>query len=564
MEKRVIIACGEPRKGPFRNPLGARFGRGQRWLFGLGLVALAMTGCKQKESERKPTQPVFLVSPQGREKLQQTLLNELLANGRLRCPRPVLRSTAQPGRADSLIRSLVEPAGAIARCLGYAERHWADFRRTFFREPTQLPGGVAGRALPQVRSLVPPKGASQESYPEPAIVKELRRRCVSVAPALEKAVQRAEACSPYLPGRRRAPKLGTVLQLHLVMVALARYRFRTSPREAAWLLLHTLRWGQDLCRGGTAWIWPLVARLGALDVVATLGRVLASDGLSTAALKEVRTAVRILRASEPSLAAHLRGERQISQLERYLIPMMPLQWIPPGGRLLGAPKSRTGRRQADRRARRLRSVSGSIRQDLLVAWIASGRYFRRLASACPQGASGWQCLKGVREVEKRVVVRRGQIRERWQEFNRRAAKLKKGFDRRAAKEAAIELLVGANAPDTSGYLLQGAQRAFYLAAVRLHVLVLLSAKAQGWPSLDAIMSWPNSRRDPFNGAPLRIAAHGTGFEVRPAVSLIARPGGAPVRYVIPGPKVVSPSPAKPGKSGRGGSGGPAAPRPRTK
>jgi len=167
-------------------------------------------------------------------------------------------------------------------------------------------------------------------------------------------------------------------------------------------------------------------------------------------------------------------------------------------------------------------------------------------------------------VERRVVARRGQLRQRWKEFNRRAAKLKDGFDRGTAKEAAIALLVGVNAPDTSGYLLQAAQRGFYLAAVRLHVEILLSAKAEGWPRLEKVASWPRVCADPFGRAPLRITVHGTGFEVRPAVPLVARPGGATVRYVIPGPQAAPRSPAKPGRSGRGGSGGPPAPRPRTR
>jgi len=527
--------------------------RGGLWgLVALGLAAVGATACRQKKAEKKPTQPVFLVSPQERAKLQHTLVTRLLANSRLRCPRPVLRFTARAERADPLIRSLVEPVGAIAGCLAYAEQYWADLRRAFFTEPVRPPGGVAGKGLPWSRPLA--------GGPEPAIVEEVRRRCLPIAPVLERAVQQAQACSPYLPGRRRAPKLGTVLQLHLAMVALARHRFRTSPLEAAWLLMHTLRFGQDLCRGGTAWIWALVTRLGGLDVVSTLGRVLAADHLSTAALAELRTGIGRLQASEPALTSHLRGERLVTELERYLIPMMPRKWIPPGGR----PLSSIGDAKKPGRRGRRRGFSGSIRQDLLVAWIAAVRYARRLADACQDSASGWHCLNAVRGVEKRVVIRRGQLQDRWREFSRQVGVVTEGFDRAATREAAIDLLVGVDAPDTSGYLLQAAQRGFYLAALGLHVEVLVAARRKGWPDLATVASWSAARRDPFRHGPLRIGARGTGFEVRPAVPLVAAPGGATVRYVIPGPVAGSPSPARRGRNGRDETGAPRAPRPRTR
>ncbi len=396
---------------------------------------------------------------------------------------------------------------------------------------------------------------------EPAIVKELLRLCMSTAPLLERAMQRADACSPYLPGRRRAPKLGSVLQAHLAMIALARHRFLSSPREAVWLLLYTLQFGQDLCRGGPAWIWPLVTRLGALDGVATLGRMLAADRLSIAALQEVQTGISRLRTNEPALPPHIQGEQLVTELERYLIPMMPRRWIPPGGRPLSSTAGKDSSGTPDGRGR---AFSGSIRQDLLVAWIASKRYTGRLVAACRDAASGWHCLNGVRAEEQRVVARRGKLRQRWRRFNQRASRIKEGFDRAATREAAIELLTGGYAPDTSGYLSQAAQRGFYLAALGLHVRVLLAARRRRWPPLATVTSWSAAVRGLFVGSPLRIETLGAGFDVRPGVSLTASPGGAPVRYVIPGPAAASrPRPRSPGRTGRVGSGAQPAPRPRT-
>jgi len=525
MEKRRIIQSIGSILRVLRasNPSGSRGDR--RLLSGLVFVFLGFGACEPKKADIKPSPPVFLISPQERDQLQGRLLNRLMANGRLRCPRAVLRATAQPGQADAMIRSLLEPSGATARCFAYIERHWSDLRRAFFREATQWPGGVAGRPLPTAQPMV-------GSQPQPAIVKELLALCVATAPLLERAVQRADACSPYLPGRRRAPKLGSVLQAHMAMVALARHRFQTSPRTAVWLLLHTLQLGQDLCRGGPAWIWALVTRLGSMDVVATLGRMLAADRLSPTALQEVQTGIGRLRSNEPALPPHILGERLSTDLTRYLIPMMPRRWIPPGGRPVG---STAGKSTSAGRKSRGRAFSGSIRQDLLVAWIASERYSGRLVAACRDAASGRRCWKAVRAVEKRVVARRGQLQQRWRKFNRRASRLKEGFDRAATREAAIELITGVDAPNTSGYLVQAAQRGFYLAALELHVRVLVAARHRAWPDLTTVARWSAMRPEPFTAAPLLLRVLGTGFEVRPSVSLTASPGGAPVRYVIPGP-----------------------------
>ncbi len=540
----------------------------------MGVLALVFCGpvflgCQQKKSDKKPTQPVFLVSPRERQKLQQSLLRGLRSNARLKCPRPVALGTARTGRGDGALRAVVEPSGAAARCLAYAERHWDDLRRSLFQEPRRPPGGAAGRALPTARPVFIPAVKAGDKptpgFPEPAIVQTLCKRCGSLPALVERAVTLSDACSPYLPGRRRSPKLGSVLQLHLAVVALARRRFRASPRQAVGMLLRTLALGQDLCRGGTAWIWPQVARLGMLDVVATVARMLAANRLSPAALRSLRMGLKGLRAAEPDLTAHLLGERQQSELQRYLIPMMPRKWIPPGGQPL---KARGAAPPAGASSSRFRSISGSIRQDLLVAWVASRRYGRRLADGCRDAASGWYCLQAVRQAEKRVLSNRARLRQQWRALSRRLARSGSGFDRAATREAVVKLLVGLHAPNTSGYLLQAAQRGFYLAALALHVDVLIAARRSGWPELSTVAAWSKARRDPFRGAPLRLEAHGSGFELRPAESLTAVTGGAVVRYVIPGPGPgagpASRSPATPPKSGRAPTAAPPGPRPRTK
>jgi len=262
-----------------------------------------------------------------------------------------------------------------------------------------------------------------------------------------------------------------------------------------------------------------------VDLAAMLRVILASGQLTPAALREVRRGLVQLAKGEPPLAGHFAGERLFTELNRYLLPLMPPDWVPPGGRPVNgktsSSRSRTG-------AGGSAVGSGSRRQDLLVAWIAYRRHSQRLAAGCRDVSSGFQCLTAVRALERSITERIGQLRQRWQQFNRRLSRLSKAFDRAAAREAAVEFLAGLTAPTTSRYLLQTAQRTFYIAALRIHGAAL----QRGTLSQGDVAALPEARQDPFRHTPFRLKALPNGLEVRPAVDLAA-PKSAKVRYLIP-------------------------------
>lgn len=502
----------------------------RRGLFLLLCVSLypVGSGCRRPPGDAENKTPIFLVSPQERQELQARLLSELVGNARRRCERPVLRGAATTGRSDPAFVALVEPAGVLAGCLAHVERHRDAIRQALFRglDPRRV-----AHSLPTARSIFAPgaqlRGGALPGRADPsAVLAQVQSRCAGLPTSLERAVRHEASCSPYLPGRRRLPRLNQVLQVPVALAAIARRRALSGAlREAAWLALHGLRFGQDLTRGGTAWIWPLVARIGMLDLVALLREIFASGQLTPAALRELQGGLARLAAGEPSVAAHFPGERIFTELKRYLLPLMPPDWVPPGGRPLPGktenPPPRKRGAGADMR-------SGSRRQDLLVAWIAYRRHSLRLAAACQDASSGVQCLTAVRALERSNAERIGQLRQRWQQLSRSLSRLSKSFDRAAAREAAVEFLAGLTAPTTSRYLVQAAQRAFYVAALRIHVAALLG----GTLSRDVVAALPEARQDPFARAPYRWKELPKGLEVRPAVDLAAEQG-AVVRYVIP-------------------------------
>lgn len=429
----------------------------------VALVFFLGAACGGPKVPDPVTEPIFLVSPQRRQQLQGRLLAALAENARRRCPRPVLRGPPHPGKADGAVIAVVEPQGSLAACDAAVHRHEAGLRAALF-ESSSLRAGVA---LPTPRRLLPAGKLDPKTGP-------VMRACAALPDALERAIRHREVCSPYLPGRRRLPDFRPLIRLSLGVSALASWRARVSTLQGVWLVLSALRFHQDLCRGGAAWVWPVVTAVAGDLLVSTLSGLLSTGRLSQVALREIDRALLTLLQSEPPLRDHLRGEQLYTELSGYLIPLMPKEWTPPGGRPLGtAPSSLAS-------ARRPGSVFENQRQGLLLAWLASQRHAERLSAVCPKEAAPWRCLAGIRRLERWNLRRRVELRLRFEQFEQRLMSGLGGhFDRRAIREAAIELLAGLADPTVSGYFVRAARRAFYLAALRVHVGVLERLAGRG-------------------------------------------------------------------------------------
>lgn len=451
--------------------------------------------------------PLVLVTPEEQAELTSSTLRALGENRERQCPRQPIGDPGLPGRPDPLIVALVEPEGALARCAEAVEKTERAWRGELL-EPGAGPG-----ALPRPRP-----GASVSSA---GTVKDrLDSDCAALPQAIGRAVGFRAVCSPYLPGRRRLPHLGPVVRLLEGAAILAHRRAREEPKEAARRLLESLRFQQDLCRGGVPWIWPFVLRGPLRLTVAFLADLLASRHLDVGALASIEAALGVLAASEPPVESYLRGEQLTVELGSYLIPLMPKGWIPPGGE--PTPGFDPGSGIPHR-------ALGSPRQDLLLAWLALRLRGELWAASCSSQRRPAQCLGALESFNREMKDRVLHLSERWRVLEARLRETlgsgKGGLPQSArARRAVLDWLVAIGPTSTPDHLRRAAERPFWIAAMRVHLQALV-AQASSLVPLDRgqVSSLGAAREDPFWGEPMRLGGEPGKMELTPPRELHPAP-----------------------------------------
>lgn len=530
--------------------------------FGIVFFLLLLPGgCSAGEPGPVSVDPVYLVSREEHLQLRAALLAELRQSVARSCQRPVLGGEPRAGRADDELTALAEPTGSLARCVQLVTRHRPALRRALFLE--KPPASRPAQALPWARA--DPPAALRGTLGEVATA------CRTLPSRLAAAGRFGDACSPYLPGRRRLPDLVPILRLGLATVVLARERAASREEEAALrLLLDGMRFGQDLCRGGTPWIWPLVTGAALTDLVATAAELLATRPLGAATLERLDRWLTLLDQGEPPLVSYVSGELLFVELDSYLLPLLPAGQAPPGG----WPLDWSRQRAAARRRFKGRSAAflWSEQQGVLLGWLAHRGLAARLRRRCAPPRGVIDCFRALREKERRAAAVGPELQARLDQL---VSGVASRFDRFAVREAAIALLADTARSRASVYLRRVAARPFYLMALRLHVAVLRHALAHGWPTVASVRSLAPARRDPVTGAPVVVERCRRGFLIYPAwreMQGAASAPAAPLRYLIARPPRRSPPgrahrPRSPGARGGSGRGVIAAPRgrgPRTR
>ncbi len=467
------------------------------------LAGVLLEACTSAPKGDPAKQPVFLVSPQEALALQAALRNEIRQLKARRCERPVLRGPAVAGRPDPLVISLVKARGPHRACATLAGQRSAALQRLLFR----------GGALP---------GEVKSPGPIPDLA-DLRRVCADVPQVLSKAVRFTQACSPYRPGLRPLPGFVTTVRLQQAAAALAVLQADRAPAEAGWRLLEILRFGQDLERGTTPWIWTYVMRSAWRPVVASLGRLFASGRLRPKQRRALDRGLRVLLASEPDLARHVQGERLHVEWTTFFVP-----W-------------------ARRVSQAVHRSPVQAEQGHLLAWMAYRTAALRYERACPPGSAPRRCLPRFRALARQEQAAARDLKEQWAWFEQWLAsgqvRGKDGaFDRRAARRAALAVLAGRQGTRHHQHLLRAAQRGFYLTALRLHLAVLRAQEAQAAPLvLSQVEALARDLPEPFAAAPLEMAGLPGQVILRPPIPL-APAGEPPVRYIM---RWKVPRPARP-------------------
>lgn len=290
----------------------------------LGL--LAYPGCKKASpvQEKAPSaqERVSLLHDGELEEMRATFAAIASENAAKSCTRPVLRAgTLLEGNADNDMVALLTEDGPMQAC--YTELDTLE--ASIEGEDGVL--GLLRDSTRRARSLDDKAGRSPEQ--EAAIV-ALQESCSLLPDLLSKAVSHEDACSPYLPGRRGYAKLLLFLSLNKAAVLVSRKLAASGKRlEGVQLLLDTLRFGQDLSRGGTMVLEPMLASASHRMLRPEFD--LQVEGLSVDELRGIEGELALLIQSHPHHSEYFNGERNYLAIYQAWPPLEAEGWKPPGG-----------------------------------------------------------------------------------------------------------------------------------------------------------------------------------------------------------------------------------------
>jgi hypothetical protein len=341
-------------------------------------------------SGKPPT--VTLFSDEEAAALEAELARELEANRTRECRRPVLGGESLPGRADEDVIAVIEGSAGGPDCARIIEERFelvADATGTFWEEE---PPADRPHVRPVRGSFPEETGALDET------LRALRPACDGLPAAFSRAVRHADACSPYLPGRLRAPRWPQVVRLVRGAMVLARGMIAEGRfAEAARFVLDVLLLQQDLRRGGVDTVAATCSALLARSAARALDLLLNSPtplppGLAESIERELAS----LQASEPPPPVFIVGEHlnfvQLDVLPRLKGP----GYQPQGGWPMGVePPAAPGASDASAGPAADPAKEAENRQALRLAWIVSRQLRDDWHAACPDGTRWQACLDAI-------------------------------------------------------------------------------------------------------------------------------------------------------------------------
>ena len=461
------------------------------------LVLVAFSSSAQGGGDG-PSMPA-LVTPEEVAGVEKRLMDRVENNRERRCPRPVLGGASVPGSGRELVAAVVEGDALASPCAIRAEVLRDLLTREAIAEWRRDPSSI------------------------PPAVQQGLHACEAVSARVVEAVTHEDVCSPYRPGVRPAPALlGFVRRSKLAILGV---RVRHDPAHPLDTITALLAWAQltqDLQRGGGTLLPTLVGVASFQgEVVPTLRWALEEGGLDAGVLRRVASDLGDLLDSEPSLGPALTGDPDTMLLQVVLPALKGSGYVPPGGWEDGygpAPGGASVRPLVG--ATYL--VSPQVEQGLLaVAFDEIGRQERE---ACPEAGTVLACRTRLSDL---AVSRAARVKglSTWRLGLRI---LVSGDMVREIREIVIDILASIALPAFHKYIDRIAERAFSLAALRIHALVLAASIADGGcPAPEELTgaAWEPVLRDPVFGGQLGVERIDGGYAITPASWFEARPDG---------------------------------------
>ncbi len=217
--------------------------------------------------------------------------------------------------------------------------------------------------------------------------------CETLPGLMKKAVSHRDACSPFLPGRRAAPRAHRGESLAIfensdALVLLARNaQDKGRALDAAELLLDGIRWSHDMRRGGAGVILSVLGAVLAAQAGFELER--AIDHLSAEELESVGKELDVLLATQPHPSAMHAGEWLQIQMDVLLAVPGKDDWPTPGHTMEILP-------QYERPD--FSYMGGHAREVTVLVGQAHRELQRRYEEHCPEDSSWLECVRAGRSV----------------------------------------------------------------------------------------------------------------------------------------------------------------------
>ncbi|MEM9490232.1 MAG: hypothetical protein AAGC55_13885, partial [Myxococcota bacterium] len=398
------------------------------------------------ESDSNAPSPRFTTEEE-QSAFEQEVTAAIEANRARRCPRPVLRGPASPGRAAGDMIAAFEGASDTRACLS----------------------GLAGRMPALTETLT---GSDRDGWPArspPAVSGQLSGDALgpllsACAPMLDRvraAVQREDGCSPYRAGVRAQPDdLATAMATSQLIAAAARDHLVRGELDAGFdLALDLLRLSHDRMRGGVSLLEVSLSGAAIAHAAGVIELGLnRAEAIGPDRLARIDSELAALLATAPHPSSYVVGERDHLAVYTLLPMARGPDWTPPGGWGQGTAPGPN--------APLFARADGVDRGDsATLSWLAIDQLWARVAAACPPDRTPRQCFDAVQAEIARIAEAAGQDPSPMAMMARAA----RDPDARAAvRQQLIDRLGQIAVPSFGLYIDRDGQQRFQIAALRLH------------------------------------------------------------------------------------------------
>jgi hypothetical protein len=426
--------------------------------------------------------------------LEKRFMLQVGTNKDKSCIRAVLRGKAVDGSAGPDMVRVMEGGPNLDACLALLEEKNEALGQALFS------GKASGQGLKQVRPPHDP-GFDRE------LLEGLVVACAPLIDAVQSAVSHAEACSPYLPGKRGMPGLVVQIRIARLLSGAALLAHVEGDNTRAFeLLLDGLRFDQDMDRGGVSWLIPMISRAADMHTLSTAAWLLGQpEPLGQDLLAQIDRELLTLIESEPHPSSFIQGDYHDMVMHVLMRSIKGDRWSPPGGWHEGEePVAPAGDEKNKSAHFKTLTLGADEADDNALAWLAMEELAAQERRACPPSTTPDQCYENLVQLASELQEGASMSTLKWL---KKMTEFLLAWDPDARKRDFVVDVLKSIASSAPRYVALQGQRRFHAAALRVQAAFRLMAEKTGrCPGLEDFESEPLSGLavDPNSNQPMVV------------------------------------------------------------